>query len=65
MRLSQEKGELTGHLGAHNGEGRSVAEVLTHHRHPPAPEGELGGGGEAGVAGAHHSDGPLPYHVDS
>ena len=43
-------GEAGGYLGAHNGQWRSVAEVLGHNIHPEPSEGELGRGGEASVA---------------
>ena len=52
-----------GYLGAHNGQWRSVAQVLSHHIDPEPSEGELGRGGEAAVASTNHCD-RLSYHDD-
>lgn len=43
-------GETGGYLGAHNGQGRPVPEVLGHDVNTEASDGELGRGGEASVA---------------
>ena len=48
--IKENHDETGGYLGAHNGQWRSVAEVLGHNIHPEPSEGELGRGGEASVA---------------
>ena len=55
--------ETGGYLGAHNGQWRSVAEVLGHNINLEPSEGELGRGGETSIAGTQDCD-RLSSHDD-
>ena len=61
--INENPTETGRNLSAHNGQWRSVSEVLSHNIDSEPSEGQLCRGGETRVASTHHCD-RLSYHDD-